>query len=56
MADTPSDYPEPDEPTATGVDEALSSLDRGRRIPYEKVREWLLSWGTDKELPPAECL
>jgi hypothetical protein len=37
------------------VRQGLSSLDKGRAIPYEKIRRWLLSWGTDKELPPPEC-
>jgi predicted transcriptional regulator len=32
-----------------------ASLDQGRSIPYELVRPWLLSWGTDNELPPPEC-
>jgi predicted transcriptional regulator len=34
------------------VKEGMSSLDRGRNIPYEKIRRWLLSWGTKDELPP----
>jgi hypothetical protein len=37
------------------VEDGLTSLDAGRSVPYEKVRRWLLSWGTDKELPPPEC-
>ncbi len=32
-----------------------ASLDQGRSIPYELVRPWLLSWGTDNELPAPEC-
>jgi len=55
MVDKPSNYPEQEKPTSTGVEEALSSLDRGRRIPYEQIRKWLLSWGTENELPPPEC-
>jgi predicted transcriptional regulator len=37
------------------VDEGLADLKAGRTIPYEKVRRWLLSWGSDKELPPPKC-
>jgi predicted transcriptional regulator len=37
------------------VEDGLTSLNAGRSLPYEKVRRWLLSWGTDKELPPPEC-
>jgi hypothetical protein len=33
----------------------LADLDAGRSIPYEEVRKWVLSWGTDNELPPPEC-
>jgi predicted transcriptional regulator len=42
--------PPADDTTAfqTAVDEGLKSLDQGRGISYEKVRRWLLSWGTDK--------
>ena len=34
------------------VREGLASLDAGKGIPYEKIRRWLLSWGTKNELPP----
>jgi predicted transcriptional regulator len=37
------------------VDEGLANLKAGHSIPYEKVRRWLLSWGTDNELPPPKC-
>jgi predicted transcriptional regulator len=37
------------------VEDGRRSLDAGRSLPYEKVRRWLLSWGTDKEVPPPEC-
>ena len=40
---------------AAAVADGLASLDAGRSVPYEDVRRWLLSWGTDKELPPPEC-
>ncbi len=33
------------------VDEGLADAKAGRVVPYEKVRRWLLSWGSDKELP-----
>lgn len=34
------------------VREGIADADAGRTVPYEKIRRWLLSWGTDKELPP----
>jgi predicted transcriptional regulator len=32
-----------------------ASLDQGRSVSYASVRDWLLSWGSDDELPPPEC-
>jgi predicted transcriptional regulator len=37
------------------VDEGLADMKAGRSVPYEKVRRWLLSWGSKKELPPPSC-
>jgi hypothetical protein len=34
------------------IREGIADADAGRTISYEKIRRWLLSWGTDKELPP----
>jgi predicted transcriptional regulator len=36
------------------VREGLADADAGRVVSFEKVRRWLLSWGTDHELPPPE--
>jgi predicted transcriptional regulator len=33
------------------IEEAQAEVDAGKTVPYEKVRRWLLSWGTGKELP-----
>ena len=46
---------EDDKAFARAVEDGLKSLDAGRSLPYEKVRRWLLSWGTDRELPPPKC-
>ncbi|MGA7713719.1 MAG: hypothetical protein WCA81_17630 [Rhizomicrobium sp.] len=37
------------------VDEGLADAKAGRTVSYEKVRRWLLSWGSVKELPPPKC-
>jgi len=34
------------------VDQGLAEIKAGKGIPYAKVRRWLLSWGSDNELPP----
>ena len=44
-----------DDALAVAVESGLESLDAGRSLPYEDVRRWLLSWGTDQELPPPVC-
>ena len=36
------------------VDEGLADAKAGRTVSYEKIRRWLLSWGSDKELPPLQ--
>ena len=37
------------------IDEALKEADEdGQWISHEKMSEWLLSWGSDNELPPPE--
>ncbi len=55
--------PSPQSPPDTAEDvafrrtvaEGVASLDAGRSTPYEDARRWLLSWGTENELPPPEC-
>ena len=37
------------------VAEAQADVDAGRTVSYEKVRRWLLSWGTGKELARPRC-
>jgi predicted transcriptional regulator len=36
------------------VQEGIDDADAGRTVPYEDVRRWLLSWGTDRELSPPQ--
>src|ERR1700682_3733759 len=35
----------------SGITAALSSLDRGRGIPHERLKQWVGSWETRKERP-----
>lgn len=42
-------------PTPAAVDEWLADAEAGRIVPYKKIRRWLLSWGSDKELPLPKC-
>lgn len=50
---SPSD-PAQDAAFVAAVEAGQASLDSGRGIPYEDVRRWMLSWGTEKKLPPPE--
>lgn len=54
----PQGTPEADRDEAAfrvAVAAGQASLDAGRKVPYEEVRRWLLSWGTDHETPPPKC-
>jgi hypothetical protein len=44
--------PEEEAAFRRAVQEALD--DPRPSIPFEKVKKWLLSWGTENELPPPE--
>jgi predicted transcriptional regulator len=37
------------------LQEGERALAEGRVISHEAMRRWLLSWGTDYELPPPQC-
>jgi predicted transcriptional regulator len=37
------------------VNAARLDVDAGRTVPYEQVRRWLQSWGTENELPRPRC-
>ena len=34
-----------------GITKALASLDRGKGVAHERVRDWVASWETRKERP-----
>ncbi|MGL4962673.1 MAG: hypothetical protein ACRC67_15685 [Inquilinus sp.] len=50
----PQDDPETTAKRAA-IREGIAAADAGRLIPHEEMRRWLLSWGTENELPPPEC-
>jgi predicted transcriptional regulator len=37
------------------LEKSESELSAGKFIPNADVRRWLLSWGSDHELPPPSC-
>ena len=36
------------------VEEGIADAEAGLTVPYEDVRRWVLSWGTENELPPPQ--
>jgi predicted transcriptional regulator len=40
---------------SAAVREGLADSKSGRVIPYEEIRRWLLSWGSEKELLLPKC-
>ena len=44
-------YLDTNEWQVAGITKALSSLDRGKGVAHERVRDWVASWETRKERP-----
>ncbi|MDG2529421.1 CopG family transcriptional regulator [Caulobacter endophyticus] len=34
--------------------EGIADLEAGHIIPHDRMKTWLLSWGTSEETPPPE--
>ena len=47
--------PEDQDAKERAIAEARAQLAAGRSIPHDKVRRWLLSWGTEDEQQPPPC-
>lgn len=39
----------------TALAEGIADVEAGRIVSFDKVRDWLSSWGTEQELPPPTC-
>lgn len=59
MRKAPPIKPPEDDPETTAkraaIREGIAAADAGRLVPHEEMRRWLLSWGTEDELPPPQC-
>ena len=53
--DAVEQYVAEQERQATLVQTAEYEIESGKFLRHEDVRRWLLSWGTEKELPPPTC-
>jgi predicted transcriptional regulator len=56
MSDMKSIFDDIDEAAeARAIAEARADIAAGRVISHEAMKRWLLSWGTENELPPPKC-
>jgi RHH-type rel operon transcriptional repressor/antitoxin RelB len=53
--DAVQQYVDEQERQAALIEKADREVDAGRFVPHSDVRQWLLSWGSKKELPPPAC-
>jgi predicted transcriptional regulator len=52
MKPEPSIFEEADADDVAADAEGLADLDAGRVVTHDRMKAWLLSWGTPDELPP----
>jgi predicted transcriptional regulator len=50
-AEAINEYLEVNEWQVTGIRRAIASLDRGKGVPQQPVKDWVTSWGSAKEKP-----
>jgi predicted transcriptional regulator len=50
-AEAINEYLDVNEWQVAGVRRAIASLDRGKGIPHERVKDWVASWSSGKEHP-----
>jgi RHH-type transcriptional regulator, rel operon repressor / antitoxin RelB len=48
-AEAINEYLDLNEWQVAGIKQAIASLDRGEAIPHEEVKDWITSWGSDRE-------
>ena len=55
IADAVESYVADQERMLAEVRQADRQLKSGHYIKHQDIKAWLLSWGTDRELPPPKC-
>jgi RHH-type rel operon transcriptional repressor/antitoxin RelB len=50
-AEAIAEYLSVNEWQVAGIKAAIASLDRGKGVPHQQVKEWVDSWGSDRERP-----
>src|SRR5437588_12064093 len=56
IADAVDSYVADQERLLAEVRQADRQVKTGHYIRHEDMKAWLLSWGTDRELPPPKCV
>jgi predicted transcriptional regulator len=51
-AEAINEYLDVNEWQVAGIKQAIASLDRGEGVPHERVKDWVMSWGSSIERPP----
>ena len=49
-AEAINEYLDVNEWQVAGIKEAIASIDRGEGVSHDQVKEWVASWGTDREV------
>ena len=50
-AEAINDYLDVNEWQVARIKQAIASLDRGEGVSHERVKDWITSWGSDREQP-----
>jgi RHH-type transcriptional regulator, rel operon repressor / antitoxin RelB len=53
-AEAINEYLDVHEWQVAGIKQAITSLDRGERVPHQQVKDWIASWGSGDERPVAK--
>jgi predicted transcriptional regulator len=56
ISDAVESYVADQERLLAEVRQASRQVNSGHYIKHEDMKAWLLSWGTDRELPPPKCV
>jgi len=56
ISDAVEAYVADQERLLTETRQADRQVKSGHYIPHDAMKAWLLSWGTDRELPPPKCV
>ena len=56
ISDAVEAYVADQERLLTETRQADRQVKSGHYIPHDAMKAWLLSWGTDRELPPPRCV